>query len=209
MDLAGDSFMRAFTEMALVILILAQSASMIAAAQIETARNGIENLLAVVNAPRTSEDDRDRREKIKKAIHQRFDFAEIAKRSLGSEWRRRTANEQREFVGLFTALAEHAYLAIVDNIDRARLLKDTTDEGYAEVKTQIIDNKGTELLVDYRLHQVKRDWKVYDVVVENVSVVNNYRIQFARVLAMHSYAELIARMKARGFDIQNEMRASR
>jgi len=71
------------------------------------------------------------------------------------------------------------------------------DNDYAQVDTKLVDNKGQEFAINYRLYNMKGNWKVYDVVIENVSIVNNYRAQFTRVLASSSYEELINRMKGK------------
>ena len=172
-------------------------------------RDSIDKILVIVNDPRLKTDSKERRERIKAVIHERIDAAEMAKRSLGPEWRRRSPEEQKEFVKLFTELIESSYLATIESVEKVRFLKEQVDGNYAEVKTQVIDNKGLESAVDYRLHNVNGDWKVYDVVVDNLSLVNNYRTQFSRVLASYSYAELIRRMKATALNATGELQASR
>jgi len=172
-------------------------------------RDSVEKILAIVNDPRLKTDSKERRERIKAVIHERIDAAEMAKRSLGPEWRRRSPEERKEFVKLFTELIESSYLATIESVEKVRFLKEQVDGDYAEVKTQVIDNKGLESAVDYRIHNVNGDWKVYDVVVDNLSLVNNYRTQFSRVLASYSYAELIRRMKATALNATGELQASR
>ena len=115
------------------------------------------------------------------------------------EWRRRSPEEQREFVKLFTGLLERAYLDNIEsyNGEKFRYLKEQEDNNHAQVDTKIIDNKGQEVSVNYRLHKVNGDWKVYDVVIAEISLVNNYRSQFNRVLATSSYEELVNRMKGK------------
>ena len=81
------------------------------------------------------------------------------------------------------------------NGEKVQYLKEREDKDYAEVDTKIVDNKGQEFSVNYRLHNMNGDWKVYDVVVEEISLVNNYRAQFSRVLASSSYQELVRTMK--------------
>ena len=130
-------------------------------------------------------------------IYQRFDFTEMARRSLGPEWRRRTAEEQKEFVALFTKLLERVHLNTIEsyNGEKVQYLNERAENSGAQVDTKITDNKGQEFSVNYRLHDVNGDWKIYDVVVEDVSLVNNYRAQFSRVLAKSSYAELVNTIK--------------
>ena len=121
----------------------------------------------------------------------------MARRSLGPEWRRRTAEEQKEFVALFTKLLERVHLNTIEsyNGEKVQYLNERAENSGAQVDTKISDNKGREFSVNYRLHDVNGDWKIYDVVVEDVSLVNNYRAQFSRVLAKSSYAELVNTIK--------------
>ena len=137
-----------------------------------------------------------RRAELSKAILPRFDFEEMAKRSLGAEWRRRTPAEQKEFVRLFTALLKDSY---VDSIESYRGEKvvyrgESQDGDYADVGTKMIDKLGQEFAIDYRLNLEGNEWKVYDVIIENISIVNNYRSQFQRILSRSSFAELLRRL---------------
>ena len=137
-----------------------------------------------------------RRAELSKAILPRFDFEEMAKRSLGAEWRRRTPAEQKEFVRLFTALLKDSY---VDSIESYRGEKvvyrgESRDGDHADVGTKMIDKRGQEFAIDYRLNLEGSEWKVYDVIIENISIVNNYRSQFQRILSTSSFAELLRRL---------------
>lgn len=137
-----------------------------------------------------------RRAELSKAILPRFDFEEMAKRSLGAEWRRRTPAEQKEFVRLFTALLKDSY---VDSIESYRGEKvvyrgESQDGDYADVGSKMIDKRGQEFAIDYRLNLEGSEWKVYDVIIENISIVNNYRSQFQRILSRSSFAELLRRL---------------
>ena len=125
----------------------------------------------------------ERREKLRQIVLPRFDFAEMAKRALGSNWNR-YPDQQREFVTAFTQLLEETYADQIEaaNGDKVVYLSERTDKDYAEVATKFISAKGEETSMTYKLHPVESDWKVYDIVVENVSVVNNYRSQFNRVI---------------------------
>lgn len=139
----------------------------------------------------------ERREQLRQILFARFDFTEMAKRSLGSNWRRRSAKEQEEFVRLFTDLLERAY---VDNIEsytdeKFIYLGEKLDGDFAEVASKIVTSRGEEFAIHYKTHRVDGEWKVYDVVIENISLVNNYRSQFNRVIANGSYEELLRRLK--------------
>jgi phospholipid transport system substrate-binding protein len=182
---------------ALVLALVWHPLLAAAASPGEEVRASVEKFLAIVKDPGLRNKTNERREKIKDVIRERFDFTEMARRSLGPEWRRHGPEEQKEFVQLFTDLLERAYIRTVEDVRDVRYRSERVDGDYAEVRTQITDSKGTDFEVDYRLHNAGGDWKVYDVVVDNISLVNNYRDQFRRVVSKYSYEELIRRMKAK------------
>ncbi len=191
--------MKGMAAFGLGIFLFMQPVSVAAGAPGDQVRQSVDKLLAILADPRLKQEGKknERREELKKVIYQRFDFTEMARRALGPEWRRHTPEEQKEFVKLFTDLLEQAYLKQIEsyNDQKVRYLNEREDHGYAEVDTKIVDNKGQEFSVNYRLDNVNGDWKVYDVVIEDISLVNNYRAQFSRVLASSSYQELVHRMK--------------
>jgi phospholipid transport system substrate-binding protein len=185
-----------------ILLLLMESVSAAAGVPGDQVRQTTDKLLAILKDPQLKGESKksERRDKLKEVLYQRFDFTEMAQRSLGSEWRRRSPEEQKEFVKLFTDLLERAYLDKIESYsgENFQYLKEREDDNnYAQVDTKIVDNKGQEFSVNYRLYNMKGDWKVYDVVIENVSLVNNYRAQFNRVLATSSYEELVNRMKGK------------
>jgi phospholipid transport system substrate-binding protein len=193
--------MKTLSTVGLAILLLVQSVWVAAGVPGDQVRQTADKLLAILKDPQLKGESKknERRDKLKEVIYQRFDFTEMARRSLGSEWRRRSPEEQKEFVKLFTGLLERAYLDNIESYsgEKFRYLKEQEDNSHAQVDTKIIDNKGQEFSVNYRLHKVNGDWKVYDVVIEDISLVNNYRSQFNRVLATSSYEELVNRMKGK------------
>ena len=171
-----------------IVLLLMESVSAAAGVPGDQVRQTTDKLLAILEDPQLKGESKksERRHKLKEVLYQRFDFTEMAKRSLGSEWRRRSPEEQKEFVKLFTDLLERAYLDKIEsyNGEDFQYLKELEDNNYAQVDTKMVDNKGQEFSCNYRLYNVGGDWKVYDVVIEDVSLVNNYRSQFNRVLAI-------------------------
>lgn len=138
-----------------------------------------------------------RRQKLKEVVSERFDFNEMAKRSLGSQWQKRTVNEQQEFVRLFTELLEGTYLSKLEEYsgEKIQFVNERQEKDFAEVNTKLINKKGEEFALDYRLLNLNGDWKVSDVVIENISLVNNYRSQFNRVLSRSSFEDLLQAMK--------------
>jgi len=139
---------------------------------------------------------KDRRERLREVIAQRFDFEEMAKRSLGHHWQRNAARKD-EFVPVFTRFAQDSYLNSIESYKNEKILytRERVDRDFAQVDTKVITGKGDEIPIDYRLHSVGGKWKVYDVVIENVSLVNNYRSQFNRILATASFDDLIKRLQ--------------
>lgn len=134
-----------------------------------------------------------RRSELRKAIFPRFDFEEMAKRSLGAEWRRRTPEEQKEFVRLFTELLKDSYVESIESYHGNKVIyrRENLDGAYAEVATIVVNAEDEQYTIDYRLNLDGDQWKVYDVIIENVSIVNNYRSQFNRILSRSSFAELL------------------
>jgi phospholipid transport system substrate-binding protein len=159
----------------------------------------VEKVLAILQDPRLKSEAKrkERRDQLRQAIYARFDFTEMAKRSLGSHWRQRSPKERREFVEIFTGLVEDAYVDKIESYNGEKLVitRENQDKDYAEVNTKIVTKKGEEYSFNYRLHLTNGNWKVYDVVIENISLVNNYRSQFNRTIANSSYEELVRRMK--------------
>jgi|SRR5262245_27058005 len=189
---------------ALGIIYLTVAAPVSAGDPGDEMRATIENVLATLQDPnlKGAEKQKDRRAKLKNVIYPRFDFAEMGKRSLGAHWQRRTPEEQKQFIEVFTELVETSYIDAIDSYNGEKVVigSDKQDKEFAEVRTKILTKKGEEFAVDYKLHQASGAWKVYDVVLENISLVNNYRSQFNRVIGKSSYEELLSRMKEKQFD---------
>ena len=188
----------------ILFILLNQSASGQVQKPGDQVRQTIDKLLAILKDPQLKGESKnnERRKELREVLYRRFDFREMAKRSLGSNWPRRSPDEQKEFVQLFTNLLEGAYLDEIESYsgEKVQFLKEQADSDYAEVNTKIINKKGQEFSINYRLHNVNGDWKVYDVTIEDISLVNNYRSQFNRLLAKSSYEDLIKKMKAKDFD---------
>jgi phospholipid transport system substrate-binding protein len=142
---------------------------------------------------------KERREQVKQILFARFDFTEMAKRSLGANWRRRTPQEQEEFVRVFTDVLERAYADIIESYSDEKLkiayVNERVDGEFADINSKILTSKGEEYSLNYKAHLVGNEWKVYDVIAENISLVNNYRSQFTRVISKESYEELVRRLK--------------
>ncbi len=134
---------------------------------------------------------------VEKIIDPVFDFREMAKRSLGIHWRDLTPEERQEFVPLFKDFLAKVYFARIGsyNGEKVRFTGETVGTNYAEVDTQVIRRNGDQIPVVYMVKRTDSDWKVYDVIVDNISIDNNYRSQFDRVISRSSYQELVKRIK--------------
>jgi phospholipid transport system substrate-binding protein len=136
-------------------------------------------------------------DRLRQIVYPIFDFREMAMRSLGATWRQINSQQRDEFVSTFTKLLERTYADQIDLYDGQQVVYtgESIDGEYAQVDSRIIDKKGQTYSVAYRLREVDGKWKIYDVVAENISVVNNYRSQFTRVIARSSFEELLKTMK--------------
>jgi phospholipid transport system substrate-binding protein len=136
--------------------------------------------------------------RLRAVVYPIFDFREMAKRSLGSHWRRISPQQQDEFVASFTELLEKSYADKIDLYEGQQVTYagESIDKDFAVVNTKLI-GKNQSFAVDYKLQQVDGKWKIYDVIAENISLVNNYRSQFNRVLTKSSFDDLIQRIKSK------------
>ncbi len=179
-----------------------------AGAPTEQIQSAVEKATSILKDPKLQSEAK--RKQLREAVYPKFDFAEMARRSLGSHWQRRSPEEQRDFVKVFTELIENSYMSTLESYEGEKVVigGEKQDKEFAEVDTKIITKKGEEFSVNYRLRQSGSDWKIYDVVIENISLVNNYRSQFNRVIAQSSYEELFRKMKDKQFDAAGKKRSS-
>jgi len=121
----------------------------------------------------------------------------MSKRALGQHWKKRSPEEKKEFVELFTNILKDAYIGKTDtyNGEKVVLLREKQDSDYAVVQTKFITKNGTEIAVDYSMLNNSGEWKIYDVIIEGVSMINNYRSQFNNILLKSPYENLVKRMQ--------------
>lgn len=159
----------------------------------------IDKGLVLLKEPSLKGNDKvnERRQKLWETISPIFNFEEMSKRALGQHWKKRSDEEKKEFVGLFTNILKDAYIGKTDAYsgEKVILMKERVDKEYATVQTKFILNTGSELVVDYNMLNNSGEWKIYDVIIEGVSLVNNYRSQFNSILIKSTYNELVQRIK--------------
>ena len=172
-----------------------------AGAPLEQLRTQIDRVLKILDDAEMKKDGRgkDRRLAVRKIADDIFDFQETAKRSLGRHWTTRSPSERDEFVKLFADLLERSYISKIELYggEKIAYLGDTLDGDQALVRTRIVTKGGAEVPVEYRMLKKGERWLVYDVVIEGVSLVANYRTQFNKIIQTSSYAELVKKMKVK------------
>ena len=188
--------------LALAVAGLALAASPArAGTPLDQLRLQVDRVLKVLDDPELKKPDKakDRRLAVRKIANDIFDFSETAKRSLGRHWQARTPAEQSEFVLLFSDLLERSYLSKIELYggEKIQYLSDAVENGdQAKVLTKIVARQGSEIPIEYRMHKKGERWLVYDVMIEGVSLVSNYRTQFNKIIQTSSFQELVKKMKS-------------
>ncbi len=189
-----------FTRTAIVVLfILSWSVSSWATEPMEAIKQTTDKILSIVtsSALKSPSKTAEREKLIRQAVDERFDWEEMARRSLATHWAKRTPEERKEFVPLFADLLERTYMKKVEDYSGEKVVYEgETKEGdYATVKVKIITKKNKDILVDYRLKKEGNNWLIYDVSIMGVSLVNNYRTQFNSIISQSSYENLVKKLK--------------
>lgn len=151
----------------------------------------------------------ERRALLRKVTDERFDYEEMAKRALSIHWAKRSLQEKREFVSLFKELLERSYINKIESYSDEIILyiSETVESDFSVVKTKIVTKRNIEIPIDYKLYKTKAQWKIYDLSIEGVSLVSNYRNQFNKIIRAHSYEELVKRLRTKKEEILFEEKA--
>jgi phospholipid transport system substrate-binding protein len=171
-----------------------------AGAPTEQLKVRIDRVLRVLDDPELKQDTRERRTQIRRIAFDTFDFREISQRSLARHWQARTPAEREEFVQLFADLLERSYISQIElysGAEKIQYVGEVVDGDQAVVRTKIVTRQGTEVPIDYRTHRVGDRWMVYDVAIEGISLVANYRAQFDRTIRGASYKVLAEKLRAK------------
>ncbi|NOT22659.1 MAG: ABC transporter substrate-binding protein [Nitrospiraceae bacterium] len=145
----------------------------------------------------------ERRQKLEQIVGDRFDYQEMSRRSLGAPWSTLSDKDKQEFVALFQTLLTNSYADKIESYsgEGVKYINERIENDYAEVRTKVLTGK-VEIPLDYRLLNKGGDWRVYDVVVDGVSLVNNYRGQFSKILRSSSYADLVDQLRKKSDKIK-------
>ncbi len=162
-------------------------------------RHSIDGIIKILKDPafKAPAKKKARRDKIRVRIQERFSFEDMAKRALGKHWKKRSDAEKAEFVKVFGTLIENSYIGKLEAYTNEVVLyeEEINKKRVIEVRTKIITAKDTEIPINYRMLSRNGQWMVYDVIVEGVSLVRNYRTQFNQALRSDPFKDLIAQLE--------------
>jgi phospholipid transport system substrate-binding protein len=183
------------------VLILSTAQGGWAATAQEQLKGAIDRVVTTLESPALKGDGKvaERRSAVRKIANEIFDFGEIARRSLGRYWQPLSEPQRSEFVGLFGDLLERSYISKIELYGGEKIIYngERVDGDLATVSTKIITKNGTEVPVDYRLFRRGDRWMIYDVNIEGISLVSNYRTQFNKIIQTSGYSSLVDRMKTK------------
>jgi phospholipid transport system substrate-binding protein len=191
---------------ALVLAVGVAAAPAMAGEATEAMRGTIDEVLRILANQSLKQPAKanERRQLLEKVVGERFDYEEMSRRSLGTSWANLSEKERQEFVSLFQTLLVNTYADKIESYtgDGVHYINERTEKEYAEVRTKVLTGK-TEIPLDYRLLHKASAWRVYDVVVDGVSLVNNYRGQFSKILRNGSYADLVDQLRKKSEKIKS------
>ena len=183
----------------LFALIFAMATPVCAGVPTEKIRETTEKILSIVTDPDLEgpEKEEGRRALIRGAVDERFNWEEMSRRALARHWRKLNDTQKKDFTALFAKLLERTYLDKVEDYsgEQVTYVNEVIDGEYALVEVKILTTKGTEIPVHYKLRKKGEDWRVYDIAIEGVSLVNNYRVQFNDIITKSSYEALVKKLQ--------------
>jgi phospholipid transport system substrate-binding protein len=187
--------------LALVVVAVAPA---LAGAPTDQLKTYTEQVLKILEDPALKAEDKkeQRRAAVRKVAVDVFDVEETAKRALGRHWQGRTPDERREFVDLFADLLERTYISKIDLYggEKVRFSNETIDDDRAIVRGKVVTRRGTEVPVEARMLKRGDRWLMYDILLENISLVGNYRAQFDQIIRTSSYGDLVKRLRDKRID---------
>lgn len=191
----------------LIILMLTTSifiASVACATPTEDVKKTVDEVVHIVANKEMKKNEMKRRQALKKAISAIFDYSEMAKRSLGKHWNVRTAAEKKQFTDLFATLLENSYAGKIESYNNEKIvyIKELVDVDHAEIKSKVVTASRDEFTLDYRMLKQNGMWMVYDVVIEGVSLVSNYRSQFNKIITANGYDKLVNKLQSKSEELK-------
>ncbi len=198
---------------AVALVLLLASAEARAGQPTDQLHGQIDRVLNLLEDPELKKEGRvkERRVAVRKIANDIFDFGETAKRSLARHWPPRAPAEREEFIALFADLLERSYISKIELYggEKIAYVGETVDNDLATVRTKIVTKQQTEIPVDYRMLKRGDRWLVYDIIIEGVSLIANYRVQFNKIITTSSYQELVKKMKTKQDEFYEDEKAKR
>jgi phospholipid transport system substrate-binding protein len=183
------------------LVALAAAAPAAAGAPTDQLKGAIDRVISTIESPALKGEGKvmDRRREVRKIANDIFDFGEISRRSLARHWQGLSDRDREEFIVLFGDLLERSYVSRIEQYggEKIQYTGEKVEGDLAVVSSKIIAKGGTEVPVDYRMLRRGDRWLVYDVSIEGVSLVANYRTQFNKIIQTSSYKDLVKKMKAK------------
>ena len=181
-----------------MLLLTGEGFATVSASPTEVIKRTIDEVLRILSDENMKQPDyrAHRRQLLEEIIGDRFDYEEMSKRTLAKQWKKLNAGEKQEFVEVFRAFLSDAYAHRIEDYsgEQVQYLRERRKDGFAEVQTKIVSSK-VELPINYRLVNKSGEWRVYDVVIDGISLVKNYRSQFYRIIRSSSYEELVEKLR--------------
>lgn len=187
--------------MFLAALFLASNAF---ATPTELVKKTVDEVVRIVSDKEMKKNETKRRQALKKSISVIFDYSEMAKRSLGKHWNVRTAEEKKHFSELFANLLENSYASKIESYNNEKIVyvKEIVETDHAEIKSKVVTAARDEFTLDYRMMNHNGKWMVYDVVIEGVSLVSNYRSQFNKIITTNGYEHLVKKLQSKSDELK-------
>ena len=193
-----------FTVIGFVVICLFGSPSVFASEITNNLKATIDEVIEIVTDESLKSQEKVRREKLREAIGKRFNYKQMVMRSLARNWNNRTQKEQEIFQDLFKRLLENSYASKIESYsdEEINYIGEIVKGKYALVKTEIVRRTST-IEVNYKMILDKGEWKVYDFLIEGVSMIRNYRSQFTKIIRKESFDALVQRLSAKIEEIES------
>ena len=176
-----------------------------AASPMAQVKENADKVMKILNDKALKANKEKRRHLVANIVEKMIDWPEVGRRALAQHWKNRTPQEKEEFIDLFRDLLKRTYSEKLDIYagEEIDYVSEKIEGSRAVVQTKVVNKiKEQEYTVDYRLLRRGEKWLGYDVVIEGISAVNNYRVQFNEIITGSSYEALLKKLKNREFKVR-------
>lgn len=194
-----------FKRILLVLTAFILMVSVAYATPTDDVKKAVDVVVSIVSDKELKKNEVKRRQALKKSISTIFDYSEMAKRSLGKHWNARSTAEKKHFSELFATLLENSYASKIESYNNEKIIyikEYMDDDEHAVVKSKVVTAARDEFTLDYHLFKQGGKWMVYDVVIEGVSLVSNYRSQFNKTITANGYDALVKKLQSKNEELK-------